>query len=127
MLLLNFNTKADFNLELGGRVNFHSEYGGHFVFNFNPSYLVNKKIKLFANFSSAYRTPSLYQLFSEYGNKEPDPEYGLTGEGGLQYFSTNKKFTGRAVAFTRSVNDVIFFFYNPVTFSFQIYKPGPAK
>ncbi len=116
---INWNATSGFNLELGGRLNIHSEYGSYFVFNINPSYLVNKQIKIFANLSSAYRTPSLYQLFSEYGNKDLDPEAGLTGEAGVQYYSMDNKFTGRAVAFTRKVNDVIFFFYNPVTFSSQ--------
>ena len=124
---MNLNTAQGFNLELGGRVNVHSEYGSHFVFNINPSYLVNKQIKLFANLSSAYRTPSLYQLFSEYGNKELDPESGLTGEAGVQYFSTNNKFTTRAVAFSRKVSDVIFFFYNPVTFSSQYINQDKQK
>jgi vitamin B12 transporter len=124
---VNLNTASGFNLELGGRVNVHSEYGSHFVFNINPSYLVNKKIKLFANLSSAYRTPSLYQLFSEYGNTDLDPESGLTGEAGVQYFSPNNKFTTRAVAFSRKVGDVIFFFYNPVTFSSQYINQDKQK
>ncbi len=124
---INFNAASGFNLELGGRVNIHSEYGSHFVFNINPSYLLNKRIKVFANFSSAYRTPSLYQLFSEYGNKELDPEAGLTGEAGIQYFSTNNKFTGRAVVFGRKVNDVIFFFFNPATFASQYINQDKQK
>ena len=124
---LNWNSPSGFNLESGGRVNVHSEYGSHFVFNINPSYLLNEQIKLFANLSSAYRTPSLYQLFSEYGNKDLDPESGLTGEGGIQYFSTNNKFTGRAVVFTRTVKDVIFFFYNPVTFTSQYINQDKQK
>ncbi len=124
---INWNATSGFNLELGGRLNIHSEYGSYFVFNINPSYLVNKQIKIFANLSSAYRTPSLYQLFSEYGNKDLDPEAAITGEAGVQYFSTDNKFTGRAVAFTRKVNDVIFFFYNPVTFSSQYINQDKQK
>jgi vitamin B12 transporter len=124
---MNWNTTPGFNLELGGRVNVHSEYGSHFVFNINPSYLVNKQIKIFANLSSAYRTPSLYQLFSEYGNKELDPESGITGEAGLQYFSTNDKFTTRAVYFARKVSNVIFFFYNPVSYTSQYINQDKQK
>lgn len=124
---VNWNASSGFNLELGGRVNIHSEYGSHFVFNINPSYLVNKQVKIFANLSSAYRTPSLYQLFSEYGNRELDPEAGFTGEAGLQYFSAGNKFTGRAVAFSRKVNDVIFFFYNPATFTSQYINQDKQK
>ncbi len=124
---INWNAASGINLELGGRLNIHSEYGSFFVFNINPSYLVNKQIKIFANLSSAYRTPSLYQLYSEYGNKELVPEAGITGEAGVQYYSTDNKFTGRAVAFTRKVNDVIFFSYNPVTFSSQYINQDKQK
>jgi vitamin B12 transporter len=74
-----------------------------------PSYLINKQFKLFANFSSAYRTPSLYQLFSEYGNKDLKPEAATTFEGGLQYFSRGNKLTGRLVGFRRNLKDAIAF------------------
>jgi vitamin B12 transporter len=106
---LNINSKTGFNLELGNRLNIHSAYGSNYVFNINPSYLLNKKFKLFANLSSGYRTPSLYQLLSEYGNRELKPESALTFEGGVQYFSTDNKFTGRFTGFKRDVKDAIAF------------------
>ena len=124
---INWNATSGFNLELGTRINIHSAYGSHSVFNINPSYLVNKKVKLFANLSSAYRTPSLYQLFSEYGNKDLQPESAITAEGGVQFFSPDNKFTGRAVVFRRNVRDVIFFFYNPLTFSSQYINQDKQK
>lgn len=124
---LNFNSKGGFNIEIGNRLNLHSEYGSHDVFNINPSYFINRQLKLFANFSSGYRTPSLYQLFSEYGNKNLKPEAAVTFEGGVQYFTTNKKFTGRAVAFKRNVKDLIFFYYNPGTFQSQYINQDKQK
>src|SRR5436190_839923 len=124
---MNFNSSCGFNIELGNRLNIHSEYGSYDVFNINPSYLINKRFKLFANFSSAYRTPSLYQLFSEYGNKDLDPESGYTLEGGMQFFSNDKKFTSRAVAFKRDVKDVIFFYYNASTFQSQYINQDKQK
>ena len=124
---LNYNSTSGFNIEVGNRLNFHSVYGSHDVLNINPSYLVNKQVKLFANLSSGYRTPSLYQLFSEYGNKNLNPEAAVTFEGGLQYFSPDNKFTGRAVAFKRNVKDVIFFFYNPNTFQSQYINQDKQK
>ncbi len=126
-MALNLNQTSGFNLEAGGRVNFHSSYGSHFVFNINPSYLVNQKIKLFANLSSGYRTPSLYQLFSEYGNKNLKPESAISTEGGIQYFSPAARFTVRAVAFSRHVKDVIFFFYNASTYSSQYINQDKQK
>jgi len=106
---LNINSKTGFNLELGNRLNIHSAYGSNYVFNINPSYLLNKKFKLFANLSSGYRTPSLYQLLSEYGNRDLEPESALTFEGGVQYFSADNKFSGRITGFKRDVKDAIAF------------------
>ena len=106
---LNVNAKTGFNLELGNRLNIHSAYGANYVFNINPSYLLNKQFKLFANLSSGYRTPSLYQLLSEFGNRDLKPESAFTAEGGVQYFSIDNKFTGRITAFNRNVKDAIAF------------------
>src|SRR6185436_14834190 len=106
---VNVNDKSGFNLELGNRMNIHSENGSKYVFNINPSYLLKKQFKLFANLSSGYRIPSLYQLFSEYGNIELEPESSITAEAGLQFFSVDNKFMGRVTGFMRNMKDVIAF------------------
>jgi vitamin B12 transporter len=106
---VNVNTRAGFNLELGNRMNIHSENGSKYVFNINPSYLLKKQFKLFANLSSGYRIPSLYQLFSEFGNKELEPESSITGEAGVQYFSADNKLMGRITGFLRNLRDAIAF------------------
>src|SRR6188768_1592178 len=124
---LNINSKTGFNLELGNRLNIHSAYGSNYVFNINPSYLLNKKFKLFANVSSGYRTPSLYQLVSEYGNINLEPESAFTVEGGVQYFSADNKFSGRITGFKRDVKDVIFFYFNPTTFQSQYINQDKQK
>ena len=112
----NFKT-GRFNIETGGRWNNHSEYGNKVVYNVNPSYLINQRLKFFANLSTAYRTPSLYQLYSEYGNRELKPESAITFEAGSQYFGVADKFTARITYFRRHIKDVIFFYFDPVTFS----------
>ena len=124
---LNWNSKKHFNLEAGSRINFHSAYDNHVVYNLNPSWLINKKIKLFANFSSAYRTPSLYQLYSEYGNRKLNPEAAVSTEAGIQYMAPNNKFTGRITAFSRRVKDVIIFYYNASTFRTQYINQDKQK
>jgi len=111
------NTKKGFNVELGGRYNRHSVYGSNMVYNANPSILINNKIKVFGNISSAYKTPTLYQLFSEYGNKNLKPESAMTIEGGVQYYSKNNKFNGGITVYKRMVKDAIVFFYNPITWA----------
>ena len=112
---LNYAT-GGLNVEGGGRYNQHSEYGNNFAFNVNPSYLLNKQVKLFANISTGYKTPSLYQLFSQYGNRELEPEVALNLEGGVQFFSRDEKGSLRATYFNRKVEDAIAFFFNTTTF-----------
>lgn len=103
-----------FSIEGGGRFNNHSEYGNNYAFNINPSYFFEKRAKLFGNFSSGYRTPSLYQLFSLYGNSELTPETSINIEGGMQLFTTNEKNSLRVLYFNRDIKDVIAFISLPV-------------
>jgi vitamin B12 transporter len=124
---ININSKTGFNMEAGGRINFHSAYGNHFVYNFNPSYLIGNKLKLFANFSTAYRTPSLYQLYSEFGNNRLKPEAGTSIESGAQIFALQKKLSLRAVAFERRLKDGIFFYYNSNNFTSQYINQDRQK
>jgi vitamin B12 transporter len=109
-------TRQGFNIELGGRFNHHSAYGNNFVFNFNPSYLFQQQWKLFVNISSAYKTPTLYQLYSEYGNNKLDPETAITVEGGIQYFTKDNRFSARATYFNRNVKNIIAFYTDPLTY-----------
>ena len=101
---------AGFNLELGGRYNHFNKYGNVFTYSFNPSYVINKKIKLFVNIASGFKAPSLYQVYSEYRNPttELKPEKSFSFEGGIQYKKENVNL--RAVYFIRNVKDNIEFF-----------------
>lgn len=113
------NNDRGFSLEAGGRWNHHNEYGTHFVYNINPSVLLNEQFKIYLNISSGYKTPSLYQLYSEFGNTDLKPEDALTFEAGLQYFAKGDRFNARATFFNRYVQDVIVFIYNPASFTSQ--------
>ena len=108
-----------FNAELGGRWNHHSIYGNNFTGSFNPSYLVNDRWKLFVNVASAYRVPSLYELYSEYGNRNLKPETSLNYEGGVQFIGSHVN--ARVTAFQRDIKNVFFFYTDMNTFqSFYI-------
>ncbi len=106
-----------FNLELGGRWNRHSEYGNNFSYTINPSAFIGERVKLFANFYSAFKTPTLYQLFTPYiGNPALKPEESFNVEAGAQWFLT-KELSARAVYFHRRTSDAIEFIYiDPVNF-----------
>lgn len=104
-----------FNTELGGRWNNHNIYGNNFTYSFNPSYLLIKAFKVFANVSSGYRVPSLYQLYSEYGNKDLKPEESSSFEAGTQYLTEN--LNARIVFFSRRIKNVFTFFTDATTFA----------
>ena len=111
--LLLFANK-DLTIGLGGRFNRHSIYGGNQTFSFNPAYTVRQRHKFFLNIASAYRIPSLYQLYSEFGNKALKPEQSLSYEAGWQY--EDSVWSCRATAFSRIIRDVFTFYTDPVTF-----------
>lgn len=98
------------NLNAGVRLNNHSEYGSHFVYNINPSYVIkkdNNTYKVLASYSTSYITPSLYQLFAPYyGNLNLQPQEDTTVEAGLA-ISFNNKLNINALYFNRDQKNYI--------------------
>ena len=96
-----------FGLELGGRWNRQSTFGDFSTVNVNPYWKYSKSGKAFFNFYTSFKTPSLYQLFSPYGNLILRPEQGTTYELGFeQNFGI---FHARVVGFQNEVKDGIVF------------------
>jgi vitamin B12 transporter len=99
-----------FNLDLGGRYNSFSRYGNVFTYSVNPSYVINSRLKLFADLSSGFSAPTLYQLYSPYRNPNGDlnPERTVSTQGGAQYSVSG--FSARAFYFNRHTKDNIVFY-----------------
>ena len=96
------------NVELGGRYNSHSKYGNNFTYSFNPSYLINNQTKVFFNYSTGFRAPTLYDLYGKYGSNENlKPEKSTSIEAGVQSAFAENKIELRIVAFDRKVKDAI--------------------
>ena len=121
------NTTSGLNAEIGGRWNHHSAYGNNVVYNFNPSFFLDNRYKLFINISSGYKTPSLFQLYSSYGNKNLKPEVSQTNEAGFQVFSKSNKNNIRFTYYERSVQDVIYFFTDPMTYESKYINQDKQK
>jgi len=113
-----YNSNFGLNMNVGARLNIHSQYGNQLVYNINPSYdFKSIPVKLLTSFSTAFVTPSLYQLYSEYGNKELTPEKNSTLEAGFELQFFNKKVRWNTVGFFREQTNFIGFYYNPTTFA----------
>ncbi|MBD3749538.1 MAG: TonB-dependent receptor [Sphingobacteriales bacterium] len=98
-----------FRMELGGRYNHHSQYGDNLTYTVNPSILIANQFKFYVNVSSAYRVPSLYQLYSTYGNLLLKPETSENYETGIEGSILKDKITYTASVFKRDIRDVINF------------------
>jgi vitamin B12 transporter len=108
-----YNSDFGFNLNIGSRFNTHSEYGNQVVYNLNPSFsFENLPLKIMTSYSTAFITPSLYQLYGPYGNSELTPEENATAELGFESQLLDKKLTINAVAFYRAEKNTIGFASN---------------
>lgn len=100
------------NVNAGLRLNNHSEYGSHLVYNLNPSYKFDVDfgyIKGLASYSTAFITPSLYQLFEpSYGNADLKPEENQTIEVGVEV-AIKDRATFSLVYFNRNEDNFIDF------------------
>lgn len=61
-------------MEFGGRLNSHSVYGSNFSYSLNPFYHLNSAVTFFGVYATSFKNPSLYQLYSPYGNLDLEPE-----------------------------------------------------
>ncbi|MBN8674370.1 MAG: TonB-dependent receptor [Chitinophagales bacterium] len=126
-LSLVYKSNTGFTTEIGGRFNKHSEYGNNFTFTFNPSYAISNKVKVFANLYSAFKTPTLYQLFDAFaGNAGLKPEKGMIAETGTSV-TVAKTFRLRVVGFYRNTEDVIVYTYNPALFESKYLNVSEQK
>jgi vitamin B12 transporter len=108
---------SGFNFEAGLRANHHSLYGNNYTYTINPSFNTGDHSKIFINISSAYKIPSLYQLYSEYGNRDLEPESSTTYEIGVQAESNEGNSVFRIAAFKRDISHLIVFYTDPNTFA----------
>lgn len=97
------------NIELGGRMNVHSRYGSNYTYTFNPSYNFSKQFRVFGSIATAFKAPTLYQLYSSYGLSTLQAERSTTYEAGAQFTRNNS--TVRVVYFDRHIKDGIDFDY----------------
>ncbi|MEZ4839024.1 TonB-dependent receptor plug domain-containing protein [Flavobacterium sp.] len=113
-----FNSDFGLHLNAGARLNLHSVYDNQWVYNVNPSYHFKElPLKIITSYSTAFITPSLYQLYSPYGNLALTPEENTTAEVGFETTFLNKKMTFNAVGFYREESNSIGFFFDPETFA----------
>lgn len=104
-----FKKSKGVGAEAGLRFNNNSNYGSNFTYTLNPYFWVNDRLKLLLSAASSFKAPSLYQLYSPYGNLNLKPETAYTIDAGVQLFGKTPKNYARMLYFRRDIENVIFF------------------
>jgi vitamin B12 transporter len=104
-----YNGPTGLSIELGGRLNTDSRYGSNYTYTFNPAWLIDGSWKIYGSIASAFKAPTLYQLYSPYGDPGLLPERSTTDELGIQY--SNSVVNTRATYFYRKTHDGIDYNY----------------
>lgn len=125
-----YNSDYGLNVNVGGRLNHHSSYGNHLVYDANVSYnfkIESVAVKVLSSYSTAFIAPSSYQLFNaSSGNLNLNPEKSGTLELGFEV-SNNKLIQLDAVYFNRSVEDAIIYVSLPVAPWTSSYENATGK
>ncbi len=107
-----FISDFGFNMNVGSRLNIHSEYGTNIVYNANPSYTLkydNGYAKVFGSYATSFIAPNISQLFGVFGgNENLDPETNVTIEGGVEV-QLNDQLRISGLYFNRNEEDFIIY------------------
>lgn len=94
-------------LAAGARVDDHSRFGTNWTFGANGSVAVAQGLRLRASYGEGFKAPTLYQLFSDYGNGALVPERARSYDAGLEWASGDGVIHAAATLFRRDTRNQI--------------------
>jgi vitamin B12 transporter len=98
-------------LTAGARYDHHDVYGGHSTGQFAAAWLMpDRETLLRASFGQGFKAPSLYQLYSSYGNPALQPETANSWDAGIEHHVMQDRLVVSASYFQRRSDDLIGFF-----------------
>jgi vitamin B12 transporter len=98
-----------FTLSGGLRYDDHSRFGDRWTFGANGSVTVSEGWRVRASYGEGFKVPTLYQLFSEYGNEALRPEKSRSYDAGIEYGHRNGLLHFALTGFRRDSRDLIGF------------------
>ncbi len=109
------NVNDRFFTTAGIRVDDHSKFGSKVSWRLAPAYVIRSTgTKLSSTIGTGYKAPSLYQLYSSYGNEELKPEKSLGLDAGIQQDLLKDTLAAGVTYFWNDFDDLISF--DPNTF-----------
>ncbi len=108
--LLRYNDNL-INISAGLRVDDHEQFGSQVTFGADASIALDDDWKLVGAYQEGFRAPSLFQLLSDFGNTNLQPETSQSFEVGIQYNDRNSVYPigGSVTLFTRDTDNQIDF------------------
>lgn len=98
-------------LTAGERYDRHDVYGGHSTGQLAAAWLLNDgHTVLRTSFGQGFKAPSLYQLYSNYGNQALQPEQAHSWDAGIEQHGWDERMLVSATYFERDSRDLIGFF-----------------
>jgi vitamin B12 transporter len=98
-------------LTAGGRYDHHDVYGGHSTGQLAAAWvLADHQTILRASFGQGFKAPSLYQLYSNYGNPTLQPETANSWDAGIERHAFSDRLVVSATYFERTSKNLIAFF-----------------
>ncbi|MFZ1742788.1 MAG: TonB-dependent receptor, partial [Pontixanthobacter sp.] len=94
---------------VGARHDDHARFGGATSFGADVSYEVARDIRVRASVGEGFKAPTLYQLFSDYGNQALRPEQSTSYDLGLAWHDRSQPFYAGVTLFRRDSDDLIAF------------------
>jgi vitamin B12 transporter len=106
--LLGFSSER-LNLAAGLRIDDHSGFGSQWTFGANGSYAVADGWRIRASYGEGFKAPTLFQLFSDFGNGALVPERSRSYDFGIEKGDRNGPLHVALTAFRRDSRDLIDF------------------
>jgi vitamin B12 transporter len=98
-----------FTVAAGVRYDDHSRFGDAWTFGANGSVRLVDQWRVRASYGEGFKVPTLYQLFSEYGNEALRPEKSRSYDAGIEYGDRNGALHLALTGFWRDSRNLIGF------------------
>jgi vitamin B12 transporter len=100
---------SSFNLAAGARIDDHSGFGSEWTFGANGSYEIGRGWRLRASYGEGFKAPTLYQLYSDYGDASLAPESSKSYDIGIEQGDRNGPLHLALTLFRRDSRNLIDF------------------
>lgn len=107
MAELQWSPTADLDLSITARYDEHSRFGGDTSSRIAAAWRVSERTTLRAVLGTGFRAPSLYELFSTYGDPSLNPEKSRSAELGVEHRFAGDAGNVKATVFYTEIDDLI--------------------